>query len=393
MASIYKRGSTYTYRVYVGKDPATKKDKYVSKGGFRSQKDAQLAAAVIERQVYNGEYIEPSNIRLADLTQDWLKHYNTKVKESTVIIREQSIRKFITAFDNCFVQQVTHHDYQQFIDNLAMKYTVNHVKIIHTSVRMLFQYAKEKRNLIKTSPCNGVDLPKERQTVADVEHENTTDDFFEQQELQSFLSATKQHGLYIDFALFTTLAYSGLRVGECRALKWSDINFHENTLRVTKTAHTVYNQRKKFRLETPKTTSSRRTILLDQFVIDTLKQHKEEQAALKAHNHLLYHDYDFIFANNEGSPMSVTLINNRMRQMLARTNINKNLTSHSFRFTHAALLIESGVHIKEIQTRLGHSSISTTMDIYARLTKKMESAGAEKFSDYMKQVSDTLNRL
>ncbi|MBM6206064.1 tyrosine-type recombinase/integrase [Staphylococcus epidermidis] len=53
---------------------------------------------------------------------------------------------------------------------------------------------------------------------------------------------------------------------------------------------------------------------------------------------------------------------------MTHTNINKNISTHSFRHTHCALLIEAGVHIKEIQERLRHKDINTTMNIYAKIT-------------------------
>src|SRR5699024_12862687 len=60
----------------------------------------------------------------------------------------------------------------------------------------------------------------------------------------------------------------------------------------------------------------------------------------------------------------------RMERLLKLANINKNVTPHSFRHTHTSLLIEANVHIKEIQERLGHSDISTTVDIYAHMTDR-----------------------
>lgn len=78
---------------------------------------------------------------------------------------------------------------------------------------MLFQYAKEKLKIINQSPCDDVKLPKEKQTVEDIENEETTYNYMEKEELEGFLTVAKDHGLYNDFPLFTTIAYSGLRVG------------------------------------------------------------------------------------------------------------------------------------------------------------------------------------
>lgn len=388
--AVYKRGKTYTYRVYVGKDPITGYDKQVSKGGFKKRKDAELAAALIERQIHQGEYIEPSNLTLEALATAWIDTYRHEVKYSTLKMRKQALKKVIAALNNPYVQKVTAQDYQAFINDIASQYSVSHVKIIHITCKLMFQYAKEKLKLIRQSPCDGVKLPKERQTVEDIENTDVTYNYMEKEELQAFLSVTKDKGLYNDFPLFTTIAYTGLRVGELRSLKWTDIDFEAETLRVTKTIHNINNNRKEFELFTPKTQKSVRTISIDPLVIDLLKVHQVEQEEVKQHNGELYQDHGFIFASNDGYPLTVTLINDRMKRLLSYTDINKSLTSHSFRHTHTSLLIEAGVHIKEIQERLGHASLSTTMDIYARMTKTMKRDASTKFNALMSDVSEKL---
>nr|WP_241484352.1 tyrosine-type recombinase/integrase [Bacillus clarus] len=80
----------------------------------------------------------------------------------------------------------------------------------------------------------------------------------------------------------------------------------------------------------------------------------------------------------------------RMQRLLKKTSIQKQVTPHSFRHTHTSLLIEANVHIKEIQERLGHSDINTTMDIYAHMTKNIKKEASNKFSNLMKDLSKNL---
>lgn len=81
-----------------------------------------------------------------------------------------------------------------------------------------------------------------------------------------------------------------------------------------------------------------------------------------------------------------------MNRILKKTTIKKHITPHSFRHTHTSLLIEANVHIKEIQDRLGHSDISTTMDIYAHMTKNFKKEASNKFGNLMKDLSISLGR-
>ncbi|WP_255247457.1 tyrosine-type recombinase/integrase [Paucisalibacillus globulus] len=140
---------------------------------------------------------------------------------------------------------------------------------------------------------------------------------------------------------------------------------------------------------TPKTEGSVRTIDVDSIVINLLNLHKQEQGKIIKENKPFYIDKGFIFATNEGYPKTIKHIAIRMQRLLKKTTIKKHVTPHSFRHTHTSLLIEANVHIKEIQERLGHSDINTTMDIYAHMTNIKKEA-SNKFSNLMENLSKKL---
>src|SRR5699024_2774327 len=127
MAYIYKRGKKWAYRAYAGKDPITSKDKQVSKSGFLTKKDAQLAAAMFERQFHKGEYIEPSHITFDDLTKEWEKHYSVDAKESSVRARSKALKHAIAKFGNNSIQSINKQEYQAFIDEISKKFSRNYV--------------------------------------------------------------------------------------------------------------------------------------------------------------------------------------------------------------------------------------------------------------------------
>ncbi|MFD1708550.1 tyrosine-type recombinase/integrase [Siminovitchia sediminis] len=80
------------------------------------------------------------------------------------------------------------------------------------------------------------------------------------------------------------------------------------------------------------------------------------------------------------------VVETRLKRLLKMAGINKNITPHSFRHTHTSLLIEAGVGVKEIQQRLGHTDINTTMNIYAHMTANMEEKASHQFSELMKDL-------
>lgn len=390
MASYSNRGTkrkpNWQYRVIVGKDPLTGKYKRVSKAGFRRKDDAIRAAEILERQVYNGEYLAPVKITFQELAAQWIDHYSVDAKESSVRARQKAVNVAINELGEYQLYQITKNVYQTFIDNMSKKYSKNYVDSIHSSSDMAFQYAKEMQ-YIKEVPSEGVKRPKKRKTVEELENENISEQFLEKHELMTFLSVAKEHGLDNDFVLFTLLAYSGCRIGELQALKWSDIDFEAHTIRITKTYYNPNNNKRSYKLTPPKTDSSIRTISIDPAVIKLLQDHKNIQDELKQINHEFYVDNNFVFTGNEGYPMVYRTIANRMIRLMAMTGIKKHITPHSHRHTHTSLLIEANVHIKEIQERLGHADIATTMNIYAAMTKDMKKEASTRFSNLMKDFS------
>ncbi|MFD6439807.1 site-specific integrase [Peribacillus sp. NPDC060186] len=139
-----------------------------------------------------------------------------------------------------------------------------------------------------------------------------------------------------------------------------------------------------YHLLTPKTKKSIRTIMIDDGLVALFKAHKREQMELKMKQRLVYEDQDFIFAENIGNPRVMKQMVLRLQRLMKHLDVDKHITPHSFRHTHTSLLIEAGAGVKEIQERLGHSDINTTMNIYAHMTKNIEEKTSHKFSELTK---------
>ncbi|WP_258832656.1 site-specific integrase [Peribacillus frigoritolerans] len=192
--------------------------------------------------------------------------------------------------------------------------------------------------------------------------------------MKTFLRITKEQGLYLDYLCFATLAYTGMRLGEMLALKWTDLDFTKKTIRITKTYYNPNNKSIGYQLLTLKTKKSIRTIVIDDGLVALFKAHKREQMKLKMKQRLIYENQDFIFAENICHP-----------RVMKHLDVDKHIPPHSFRHTHTSLLIEAGAGVKEIQERLGHSDINATMNIYAHMTKNPEEKTSHKFSELTKR--------
>jgi integrase len=268
---------------------------------------------------------------------------------------------------------------------LSEKYSRNYVSGIHACGRMIFNHAVEL-GLIKINPTENIQLPKHQVKVEEIECQEEEIKFLEKEELARFLRTADSEGLEMDSLIFTTLAYTGLRIGELLALKWTDFEQEKGSLRVTKTLYNPSNNIKKYELLPPKTSGSIRTIRIDEKLVKMLKRHAIKQKEIKLQKGILYVENQFIFARNDGHPQLRKVVETRLKRLLKKAGIDKNITPHSFRHTHTSLLIEAGVGVKEIQQRLGHTDINTTMNIYAHMTANMEEKASHQFSKLMKDL-------
>ncbi|WP_028784562.1 tyrosine-type recombinase/integrase [Thalassobacillus devorans] len=391
MANFRKRGSKWYFQIYTGIDPSTGRKKFTSKGGFKTKKEAQMAAVEVEKEVYENTYVQEQNITFQEFTLEWIKTYRETAKISSVRNRQQNLDHLNRFFGNKKIKDITRKQYQAMLTSLHNKgYAFNTLDGIHATGRMVFRKAVEF-NIIKDSPSDFAKIPRKVETVEEVESSNGEIKFMEKEELIRFLNAAKESGIDKDYPMFLTLAYSGLRVGELIALKWSDIDMDKKTLRVTKTYYNPNNSTKEYQLLTPKTKGSIRTLKMDAGVIQVLEKHKEHQDDLIEKMKNEYTQLDFVFAKevqNLGYPEFLKTANTHMRRLLKISGIDKELTPHSLRHTHTSLLIEAGVGVKEIQQRLGHGDINTTMNIYAHITENMEEKASQKFSELMRGSLD-----
>lgn len=208
---------------------------------------------------------------------------------------------------------------------------------------MIFDYAIEMEYLQKNPTENSM-LPKNMEYVDNEERLV----FLEKEELVEFLKITKRDGLDHDYEFFSLLAYSGMRIGEAVLLQWKDLDFANNSISINKTYFNPSNNKRKFEIQTPKTRSSKRNILIDPSIMDLFTALKTEQEQFIKKNKRIYKDQGFIFTCSEGYPFTIKQFSNRLQRLLKRIpDLNKHITPHSFRHTHASLLIEANVNMKD----------------------------------------------
>ncbi|MBU1249755.1 MAG: site-specific integrase [Actinobacteria bacterium] len=171
-------------------------------------------------------------------------------------------------------------------------------------------------------------------------------------------------------ALWTCLAMTGMRRGEVLALRWSDIDLEGQRISVRRAAD--YTTRGG--LKSTKTGQSR-VLDIDATLAGVLRRHRALRGALSL---TLVQASAYVFADLDGAMLDPKNVTARWSTRIARARRAPALadlphvTIKGLRHTHATLLLELGVHPKVVQERLGHSNISTTMNIYSHVTPTMQ---------------------
>lgn len=372
-----KTGITlYRVQFYTGENPATHKKTKSSKSGFKSEKEARNYGKNIEDGLISGH--SHKSYTFFQVYQAWMKIHTNEVRESSLIRDEGIFRLHILpTLKDKKIDSITTIECQQLLENwIKGNYTKfrNYLGL----VRRVFEYG-QRMGLCSINPVLNVYIPK-LPTTSVKKSRDSKNNFFELDQLRSFLKAVESEKKDYLISFFQILAFSGMRKGECLALTWQDINFSERTINVSKT---IAEGKKGLTINPPKNGKSR-VVSVNEETMKILEDWKTKQKDwLKVRNLEVKPDDDqLLFPNQKNKLMRPQGTTEWINSITNKFNL-KHVTCHGLRHTFATLGNESGLSIKEIQVQLGHSSMRTTIDTYTSLTEKAKSAIGNKFGNYV----------
>lgn len=384
MIKKYKKKNgtiAYMFKAYLGIDPVTGKKKYTTKRGFKSPQEAKKAYNRLMVQVEENDVVTNSQRLFSELADEWFEQYKNTVRESTYVAQKLAYKKHILPlFGNLKISRISIPYCQKQVNHWYSYYKKYSNLIGLTS--SVFKYALSLR-LIRSNPMDAVIRPKRKKRI---DEERYSAPYYEKEELLEFLEIAKKYPDPI-YPIFRILAFTGLRKGELLALRWKDIDFEKRTLSVKQTLATCDKWEIKFQV--PKTEKSLRTISIDSETLQVIKrwQLRQKEYFLKMGIKPTKNGEQLLFVSEENKPLYLDYINHNLKIIINENNL-KRITPHGFRHTHCSLLFESGASLKEVQVRLGHTDIKTTMDIYTHVTKRQTEETANRFADFMSSTEE-----
>jgi integrase len=161
-----------------------------------------------------------------------------------------------------------------------------------------------------------------------------------------------------------------MRRGEVLGLPWRDVDLGQPRVSVTQT---LVGER---RLSSPKTEKGRRSVALDSGTVEGLRAHRARQLEERLAFGPDYENSGLVFCREDGAALSPNAFSQTFDRLVKAAGLPR-IRFHDLRHTHATLALQAGVHPNVVSERLGHSTVSITLDIYSHAIPVLQESAAE----------------
>mgnify|MGYP000250479309 CR=1 FL=1 len=436
--SVVKKGDRWYVKIELDPEPGNGKRRQKWHSGYRTKRDAERARVDLLSKFDRGEYVEPSHQSLGEFLTEWLVAIEPTIRLSTFDSYSRNVKNHVIAhignvrlakvdagvlnglyatllasgrrpssrkgagYSDAVVEKalllrseghslgataerlreeepeaahITKDTLASLLRRAAKKpavvspgldrRTVNYIHtILHRALKDAVRWGRLARN-----PADAADPPRGAQKSDGVHS-------WDSATLRSFLAASKADDDRLH-ALWVLLATTGMRRGEALGLRWSDVDLDAGRARVVQT---ILQVRSNVSIGEPKTARGRRPVSLDRATIAVLRAHRHRTAQERLLVGPDFDDLGLVFHQPNGGwlrpdAVSATFLRRTRTYGLPR------LTLKGLRHTWATLALETGVHPRVVQERLGHSTIAITLGIYSHVSPILHDEAAQLVAD------------
>lgn len=322
------------------------------------------------QRIEEREAMQKGDILFTDFLLKWLRVAKSTVKLTTYASYEMMATRIIIPYFetlNIKLKELTTEDIQEFYSAQLERVSANTVIHYHAVIHRALKYAV-KIKTIQSNPAVNVERPRKEKFIGS---------FYDKKEINTLFDIIQGHPLEVAIKL---AAFYGLRREEIIGLRWTAIDFENNTLTIQHTVTECNLDGKHIEVasDTAKTDSSLRTMPLVTNFREMLLAKKEKQ---EHYRKLCGRSYckeylDYIFVNEMGERWKPRYLSDGFKRILEQNGLRR-IRFHDLRHTCASLLLANNVPMKKIQEWLGHSDFSTTANIYAHLDFQSKISSAE----------------
>lgn len=369
MATYTKRGKSYRIRVSVGYTPDGKqvmKSRTWTPGPDMTQRQTERELTrqmVLFEEQCRGASVVNGHVKLEAFTRQWMdEHVETSLSLRTQENYRQALSRINAALGHLYIDKITPRQIQKFINGLSEPgsnqksvecgLSPRYIRLYRAVLSSVFAYAV-KSGMIQMNPCHGISLPP-------VET-GSEKKCYTLEEAQAFLDALKNAPLKWQ-TFFSLALFGGFRREELCGFEFDDFHFDYQTVSVCRAS--VYTKEQGIVTVPTKTAGSCRTLKLPAWIFDLIERLRIEQIKQRLALGDQWHEHNRLFTGADGSPMNPNKPYLWLRSFCQKEGLPF-YGIHQFRHLNASLLIYNNEDIKTVSAALGHSNVSTTLNIYA----------------------------
>lgn len=340
----------------------------------RDLRELKRKFADLKYELRHGTYSKPDYIKVTSWFEKWIEVYKKPtVKQTTLALYIDIFNRYVKdTIGHMMLTEVRVMDIQKIYNDLYYNgYSYNTMELVSIVLSGMFNEALNNDIIIK-NVVTKAEIPKVSKKKPRV---------LSRDRQKIFMEAIKTS--FLKCLFFLALA-TGMRSGELRGLEWKDVDFEKKVIRVRKTLLYINND---YTLGDPKTESSIRDIPLVDNAIEILNEQQRRQEEERKFMGKRWKPKkgmeDLVFTTATGYPINRDVLKCEMNRVIE--SINKNgikfdhITPHTLRHTMATRCMEKGMSLKVLQSILGHSKSSTTMDLYVHSLSENEAKEMHEF--------------
>jgi integrase len=377
---VMQRGDVWYCKRWVIDQSGKRVQKMIRLPDAKNEREAKRAEAKIITDMAQGTHIDPSKETISGFLQEWLVGVKPTVRSRTWEFYNRILSDYwIPRIGGRPLSKLTAADIRTTLAGLLEngrkdgKGGISRQSAVHCLAVL--------KRALKQAVIDGKLLknPAEFVTAAHPDAVRPEIKVLDTDQTRRLLESVKGTPMFLPVLIGVT---TGMRRGEILGLQWEDIDFQAGKLTVRQSAQQVLvdGERGKgyqIKFEPPKTKQSRRTISLPSFVLRELRKHQQEQGRV----------FGLVNTNPDGQPIPPRAFSQRFETVVRRAGV-PHIRFHDLRHGHASQLLKEGVAAKLVSSRLGHSKVGITLDIYTHLMPGMDEEVAERIDAVYKVVGE-----
>jgi integrase len=343
---------------------------------FDTAKECRAWLRDIYDQIENGLSIQGAKESVSSYLTIWLEDIQDTIRPKTWHQYEGVVRNHIVPILGKYrLNELQPRKIQGFYTQLKKKgATVRTIRVVHSVLHRALVVAQQQ-GLIGRNPASVVQPPRAPHKEMQI--------FSETQARQFLIAAREERNEALYYLALTT----GMRQGEMLGLRWSDLDWSNGELNVSRKVQRV--TKRGFIFSEPKTRAGRRIIKLGRETLGKLSEHlRAQDMERKA---VGWQEMELIFPSAKGTPIDQRNLLREFGALLEKAGLSK-IRFHDLRHTAATLMLLNGTPLLIVSRRLGHSKPSVTLDIYGHYLPGMQDEVAGMMDELVTPIAAELQR-